>query len=576
MKKILVAVATLFVQLSYSMSYLSPEGQAAAEMLNHATFILNENEALAEIKLTENDKTRQYREQTENIIKAKLTEFYNGIIDLTQPIRLECVDAFTSIFRRYHFGDPLFSCFIRNVTENYLLEINPLLSPTKEHQDGIRAILSSSLETYVGDMMLHIEACEPPKSQLEDLLLKYNADNLTFFSDEGPPELLELFRAKYDPRIPGIKIITAESIFAGFEKLRLLENEKIEYYRRLMIQNPETDGELLRRYSELLNQSVFRGSAVLSKDNYCVFFNRGVDIASYKSNVMQLIYAALAEQIVPIRQVLVLFLAAHEYVCKKCLEKNIDRTLIFDDLPAAGPCVEFPTFSVNMPLRLRFFTFAVVRATNAVTCQQTARRAVDAFMHELRHGIHVVLGLTESDPEYAETYRNHPFMKDLLFKDYDLVFEDIEGQLGSIMSGLQPEVVPQFIEEVKSYFSLPDQGPEEESIEYLAKHVSLGILDWLWLEKEEVFNIIGVQLGPDKSIIVDRLSDFDVYLAEGCPPPWTHMSDQKKTNSATNPAARGFIDRVQALCLPSPGTAVYMPTPEALAALRVLHGLPTH
>jgi hypothetical protein len=126
MKKILgVCGIALIVGSSYSMEFLSHEGQEALRRLKHAEFVMTPHGKIAEIKLKKTQETSQYCEEVKTTIKQRLGEFFRAKFP-----GFDCsvyIDKFSQIFDEYHSG-PLHSYFGSHVSSAYCVSIQHLLS----------------------------------------------------------------------------------------------------------------------------------------------------------------------------------------------------------------------------------------------------------------------------------------------------------------------------------------------------------------------------------------------------------------------------------------------------------------
>ncbi|MDR3151351.1 MAG: hypothetical protein LBT67_00675, partial [Holosporaceae bacterium] len=296
-KTLSFAAIALAVQLCHSMEFLSPEGQAAAKKLKHAEFIKTSDGKISEIKLKETNEIRQYRAEIKAEITGKLVEFFTK--NSQQPNRVnykEDIDKFFPIFDRRH-SSSLHSYFVFNVLSEYCAAINHLFSLSIEKLNNeIKGILLPILDKYYKEITLYTEQYMPDKPQCIDFFLKCDEGNLGLFSTEISMELFAQLPAEFTFSRENIRIITADSIFAGFETLGLLPLNTITSYKKLMTKSQETDKNLLDRYTNLLQESRFIRLAKLTSEDFkikCYTFKQNTDVEQNKKNVMQTIQASL-------------------------------------------------------------------------------------------------------------------------------------------------------------------------------------------------------------------------------------------------------------------------------------------
>ncbi|MDR2782098.1 MAG: hypothetical protein LBB21_06655, partial [Holosporaceae bacterium] len=230
--------------------------------------------------------------------------------------------------------------------------------------------------------------------------------------------------------------------------------------------------------------------------------------------------------------------------------------------------------------------------------------SADAILaHEFRHGYHIPLGLGNIGySRYVIDYLKTPFIKDLLFKDFEQIRDNIRQSISASMDGLSGEDIAQFVEQIESYFGLSglkiteyhqetpdflkvtsDMSDRQAFIGDLSEKLALIAINSIWGDSEEIQNIIGVQV-VGKTLFVNMLSDLDASVADGKAVRWTHLGTDKefdrkswlskeKMAALTNPVALLFITDFYAKYPILANAPLNHPTPNALKALEVLHGV---
>jgi hypothetical protein len=341
---------------------------------------------------------------------------------------------------------------------------------------------------------------------------------------------------------------------------------------------------LLKMYKDLLDQSDFFGLSQLTSEDFDIhwwYFNRGVNIEQYKRNVMEMIVMSLDSE--PLRQALTIFLALNA-ICKKYKDDNkLEGKLVFKDPDICGPSAYFPNFSVNMEPHCVFEGLTFCASTEVSSLLGYARVISDApevLGHEFRHGYHIPLGLGNHNySEYVENYLHNPFLKELLFKDFERIQEDIRQDILKTMQELSEEDAPQFVGQICSFFNLSSLENAD-----LPEKLALAAINSIWDDQEEIQNIIGVQMVGD-TLFINRLSDLNVSLSRGKSVHWTHLSGDKQQHErsihfqelerppVTDPRAKDFIRQFYEKYSILSETPLNHPTPEALLVLQILHGV---
>jgi hypothetical protein len=606
MKKILgICGMVLIVASCHSMEFLSREGQAAAQKLKHAEFITTSNGKIAEIILKETAETRKYREEVKSGARRQLVEFYAKHFP-----EIDCssyIDKFSKIFDEQHLL--LHSYFGSNVSNIYRADVRNLVN-TEELRNELDGILSQPLTQYFNDITLHLQQYSSGKPQCIDFFLKHSEENLIRFSEEITPELFGNLPTDYGFSREHIRIITADSIFAELQALGVLSPEIIDFYKSLMIKNPEADRLLLEQYTNLLQESNFIGRARLVAEAFNIphfEFERKIDVQQYKTNIMQMIQSSLGS--IPKRQTFVLFLATHRYISEKfrIAQHDAENKLSFMEYTSSEDELgkvygSYPRFSVKLNpkslLAENAVTFTATEEKPSVLGYKKITLGTDAILaHEFRHGYHIPMGL--GGPNYSRyviDYLNNPFMKELLFKDFDQIHASIERSLLAKISGLSDEDVVQFVEQVKSYFDLSNLETTSDSLKVtfdisdrqafigdLAKKLALIGTNLIWGDSEEIQNIIGVQV-VGETLFVNRLSDLDASIADGGTVRWTHLGADRellqkggffkeKESPVPDSAAGQFIKESYDMYSILSDSPLNHPTPKALKALEILHGV---
>jgi hypothetical protein len=605
MKKILsFAAIALAVQSCYSMKFLSPEGLEAAERLKHAEFIMAPDGKLSEIKLKETEETIQYRAAVKTGINGKLEEFFaKKFPKLKREVYQKNIDEFFQIFDRNHSGI-LHSYFGLNILNEYCASVYSLFysSNVEELNNELKDILLPILDKYYKDITLHIEIYMHNKPPCCDFFLKYSEENLTSFSEEISPELFAQLPPEYAFSRENIRIITADSILAGFEALGLLSPEVMNFYKSLMIKSPETDVLLLQQYAALLEESNFIKFAELASKDFNIKyykFRQEVDVERYRKNVMQMIQMSIDS--ILRRQTFVLFLATHKYICDKC--KSIpgsENKLSFEDrdLSDGSASAQYPEFSVNMDPQRSFeaITFTTAKEKSSILgYEKTTFIAPGVLAHEFRHGYHLPLGLgSHDDSKYLIDCLGNFFMKDLLFPDFEQIRDGIKQHIEGILAGLSEADAAQFSEQIRSYFNLswmprflenvPDPSDRVSFAEILSHKLALAATTQIWDDPEEINNIIGIQI-VGKTLFVNRLSDLNVSIADGRRVSWTHLGGDKERLKrgllleeegkapVTAPIVKQFIMNFHTNYGVLSDIPLNHPTPEALRVLEILHNV---
>jgi hypothetical protein len=200
--------------------------------------------------------------------------------------------------------------------------------------------------------------------------------------------------------------------------------------------------------------------------------------------------------------------------------------------------------------------------------------------HEFRHGYHIPLGLGNHNySEYVTNYLRNPFLKELLFKDFERIQEDIRQDISKTMQGLSEEDASQFVGQICSFFDL-----SSSEIADLPEKLALAAINSIWDDPEEIQNIIGVQMVGD-TLFINRLSDLNVSLSLGKSVSWTHLSGDKQQQEralhfqeserppVTDPRAKEFIRQFYEKYSILSETSLNHPTHEALCILQILHGV---
>jgi hypothetical protein len=328
---------------------------------------------------------------------------------------------------------------------------------------------------------------------------------------------------------------------------------------------------------------------------------------------MQMIRTSLDS--IPKRQTFVLFLVTHRHICEKCKveQHDAENKLSFlknfslgDEMAQYGIFGSYPKFSVNIdpqsPFTDSIITFTATEEKPSVLGYEKATLSADAILaHEFRHGYHIPLGGHDYS-RYIIDYLKNPFMKELLFNDFDQIQVGIKQSLFASMNGLSDEDVAQFVEQVKSHFGLSSSGTpsdHEETPDFLkvtsevsdrqafigdlSEKLALIAINSIWDDPEEIQNIIGVQV-VGKTLFVNMLSDLDASVADGKTVRWTHLGTDKefdrknllskeKIAALTNPVALLFITDFYAKYSILADAPLNHPTPNALKALEILHGV---
>jgi hypothetical protein len=603
MKKFLGVVATTLVMEScHSMEFLSLEGQAACHQLKHATFVMDTRGKIVEIKLRETEETQQYREEIKKEIEQKLTNFY------TKHFPGQNCSAFIdAIF--LPFSEQEFQCdfFAQNVFSIYRQSIDHLLKTKNDMYDKLieelGVVVLPILKKYSKDMTLHLRSHLFSRPWCENFFLEFSEANLIKFSEKISPELFSKLPSQYRFEHDKIRIITAASILNALEREKLLPPDVINSYKTLMIGSPETDARLLEMYKTLLDQSDFLGLARLTSKDFNIrwwHFDRGIDIDQYKANVMAMIGMSLGSE--PLRQALTIFLAVNAICEKYKNEHHLEGKLMFEDLdPSRGPNAGFPCFSVNMEPNyvLECLTFSTsMEVSSFFGYAKTLSEAPKMLGHEFRHGYHIPLGLgSNCYLEYIVNYLRNPFLKDLLFKDFEQIQKNIGQDILKTMRGLSEKDTSQFVEQICSFFGLLSSWKtpkfmkvastlqdRDTFFQELSGKLALVAINSIWDDPEEIQNIIGVQMVGD-TLFINRLSDLNVSLSEGKSVHWTHLSGDKAyqkrvvhfeeserpqvTDLRAKEFIRQFYEKYSILC----ETSLNHPTNEALRTLQILHGL---
>ncbi|MDR0677629.1 MAG: hypothetical protein LBF57_03085 [Holosporaceae bacterium] len=592
MKKILVT-ALLGVELLSAMNQFEP--WSTVSCLDPRTVYLDKNEKTEKII---HDTKKQIGEYLNAFFLKKFKEKVNPefVEDLMQALVKEKILSVWIFFER------VFRILVNGKIGSFLKSERDCQVYIEEIQKHVFPML----EQYKQNLT-------PPLKFIESDDIRGFPDPTKFFliefSSKLPPETEELltkFSSKYGLTSNNVRIIDSDSIFSGFENQQFLSIDRIAFYKGLIKSTPETNSQILDLWTSLLDDANFIPKKIEilfqipSYDQITLRYNGGNFIMptdaeideyakQYKERIKQMVKNSLASN--NHIQTQVIFLAVYEYLRSKNVNADgKSLKLIFmsgEDVPAEN----FPLFFLyaNPNLTCDGPTISPVKTAPSILGYPLyPEKMTEAFNHELRHSIHKNLGLF-SDENLCEKCMEVPFIKELLFNDFQKIQEQIEKDIGKTLPNTSKETIDTFLNNITGF--MPREFFQNFSKEKIAEdpmgfikelsmRLAYHVVDGITGGEEETHNIIGLFFS-NGILYVDRINDYVAAHEQKQPLPWTHLGYKELMKSMLNlddhlkyctmaDYSKVFIRKCSKRMLST--NPLNHPTPDALQILEILHG----
>jgi hypothetical protein len=222
--------------------------------------------------------------------------------------------------------------------------------------------------------------------------------------------------------------------------------------------------------------------------------------------------------------------------------------------------------------------------------------ASSVLRHEFGHGIQSALGFEDSKRNFAVDYMENPFIKELLFSDFDRIRSEIKQRLSDVLKTFSQDEIESFRDSIINRF---DPGPSPQTVEKKPMEITASIHDKnafaeevanilavhcvsiIWLSVPEIYNIIGL-IFEGKTLCINTLCDMKASFELGKSTRWTHLpghlisyeerAEKDKRSSPMNKKTADFMNWYYD-AYEYTTEKLNHPTPRALKALEILHGI---
>jgi hypothetical protein len=396
-------------------------------------------------------------------------------------------------------------------------------------------------------------------------LFEFTKENLESFSCELPSDrrdrLVKLGAGKDLPK--EIRFLTAKSILLHLKELGMAD---ADFFLELLQKTQGNDDSLVEKFRYILRESVnvIRVEVSYSDSKKENRFLMTKISSSFETNFMKVIEDAVS--IESERQTLIVFLAAHKYVCTS-LGKG--EGLFFGSIFAGNTddafCL-YPFFKIDPVVEPGFIcTFLSLSRLESgfLGYGSTTVGASKVVSHELGHAIYNALGLTgKNATNYLCYYLENPFLKQLLYNDFDEIYTSIKLEGFEYLKNLSDEEIEELRREMVGQLEqkkvnvpsvlMKKMVDKEIFLETAIYYKAVLLVNDMWDNEKEIFNIIGLIL-QEGLLCVSDFSDMHSHIQQGKTIAWGHWSIQEN---------------------PKDTEPVNHPTPWSLQILEALHGLP--
>ncbi|MDR2781991.1 MAG: hypothetical protein LBB21_06100 [Holosporaceae bacterium] len=611
MKKVLSIFATvLTVCSSYSIELLSPEGLESFRKLKHAEFEWLDGGTKLKLQLQPSAEFISFanlaNKELHDEIMSLISEKFPELVDLVGSRYYYIFDIYVSPdffdFRIDGFLEHLANSFKDPPEEDFLGEME------EDFLGEMREIVCKHMSNFLHRMYLGLLDQFIPRYYNEIVkqyrsLFKFDEENLMAFSEELPLDRhnkLEAVAAGISLDPTKVRLITANSILHGLE-LHGMVAEEMDFFIKLLQDATETSkGRILERFEKILKEScccipvdIFRVCDGVVDSEVLGFSLRTKVPDVFKENFMENIRRAIL--INSKRQTLIVFLAAHRYVCTY-LHKDEGLFFEHDTADDPNPYCCYPFFCLDsVTPDFAFSALSISRSGDGLWGYgNTTVDASQTWSHELGHAIHCMLNIcwySEDDTTfcygklcYMKSYLGNSFLKELLFQDFDRMCEDVKQLIfernknfsdteWESFGGAVVEYSKQFKHLPQITESLKDKVAFSKNVAFCA---TVNFVELMCGCLFETFNIIGLFL--EKGILyVNSLSDLHSYVEQKKTIRWAYASTDffRVVEKEVGKEPQTIKDLVHLCCEVFCATRpLNHPTPRSLQILEALHGLP--